>query len=223
MASIGINCLTPQLINGPPALPLNPETIIPGREVLPQKNNKEGPILPTKPNKRPNNPKPREIYPTKIPGGVVPLSCFWILDEIGDTLDVMSSLEIPLCIHGETNGFVMDREAEFGAIYELLASNFPNLKIIMEHITTRDSVELLDIYDNLYATITLHHLLITLDDVAGGMLNPHLLGKPIAKRYEDREALREVALSGHQRLCLVQTLTRPQDAKEDTSALWGIY
>ncbi len=37
------------------------------------------------------------------------------LDEIGDTLDVMSSLEIPLCIHGETNGFVMDREAEFGA------------------------------------------------------------------------------------------------------------
>ncbi len=49
----------------------------------------------------------------------------------------MSSLEIPLCIHGETNGFVMDREAEFGAIYELLASNFPNLKIIMEHIDNK--------------------------------------------------------------------------------------
>ena len=40
----------------------------------------------------------------------------------------------------------------------------------MEHITTKDAVELLDIYPNLYATVTLHHLLITLDDVVGGML-----------------------------------------------------
>ena len=87
----------------------------------------------------------------------------------------MSELNIPLAIHGETNGFVMDREAEFASIYETLALNFPNLKIIMEHITTKESVALLDRFDNLYATITLHHLLITLDDVAGGMLQPHLL------------------------------------------------
>lgn len=146
------------------------------------------------------------------------------LDEIGDTLDVMSSLEIPLCIHGETNGFVMDREAEFGAIYELLASNFPNLKIIMEHITTRDSVELLDIYDNLYATITLHHLLITLDDVAGGMLNPHLFCKPIAKRYEDREALREVALNGHPKVMFgSDSAPHPQDAKEAHFCSAGVF
>jgi len=147
-----------------------------------------------------------KLYPagitTNSEGGVSGFD----LDEIGDTLEAMSDLNIPLCVHGETNGFVMDREAEFGAIYELLASNFPNLKIIMEHITTADSVELLDIYDNLYATITLHHLLITLDDVAGGMLNPHLFCKPIAKRYEDREALREVAFGLIQRLCLVLTL-----------------
>lgn len=51
--------------------------------------------------------------------------------------------------------------------------------------------------ENLAATVTLQHLLITLDDVAGGMLRPHLFCKPIAKRPEDREALLQAALSGH--------------------------
>ena len=96
------------------------------------------------------------------------------VENLRPTLESMSKLGIPLCIHGETNGFVMDREKEFMPIYESLAKAFPNLKIIMEHITTKEAIELLDKYENLYATVTLHHLLITLDDVAGGMLNPHL-------------------------------------------------
>jgi dihydroorotase len=61
----------------------------------------------------------------------------------------------------------MDREAEFSSIYEMLAKNYPNLKIIMEHITTKALADLLPKYENLYATVTLHHLMITLDDVAG--------------------------------------------------------
>ena len=67
----------------------------------------------------------------------------------------------------------------------------------MEHITTKDAVDMLEKYPNLYATITLHHLLITLDDVAGGMLQPHLFCKPIAKKPIDRDALLKVALEGH--------------------------
>lgn len=51
----------------------------------------------------------------------------------------------------------------------------------MEHITTAAAVQLLDEFENLAATVTLQHLLITLDDVAGGMLRPHLFCKPIAK------------------------------------------
>jgi len=137
-----------------------------------------------------------KLYPagitTNSEGGVSGFD----VEELRPTLTAMSELEIPLCIHGETNGFVMDREAEFVSIYEMLASNFPDLKIIMEHITTKESVEALEKFPNLYATITLHHLLITLDDVAGGMLQPHLFCKPIAKRPEDREALRKVALEG---------------------------
>ena len=61
-------------------------------------------------------------------------------------------------------------------------------------------MQLLDEFENLAATVTLQHLLITLDDVAGGMLRPHLFCKPIAKRPEDREALLQAALSGHPRL-----------------------
>jgi len=140
------------------------------------------------------------------------------------TLTAMSELEIPLCIHGETNGFVMDREAEFVSIYESLATNFPKLKIIMEHITTKDSVEALDRFENLYATITLHHLLITLDDVAGGMLEPHLFCKPIAKRPEDRDALRKVALEAHPKVMFgSDSAPHPQHAKEASHCSAGVF
>ena len=128
-----------------------------------------------------------KLYPagitTNSEGGVSGFD----VEELRPALEAMSELNIPLCVHGETNGFVMDREAEFVSIYERLATAFPKLKIIMEHITTKESVEALDKFENLYATITVHHLLITLDDVAGGMLKPHLFCKPIAKRPEDRE------------------------------------
>ncbi|MCH9812893.1 MAG: dihydroorotase [Epsilonproteobacteria bacterium] len=145
-------------------------------------------------------------------------------ENLRHTLEAMSELEIPLCIHGETDGFVMDREKEFVPIYEDLAKNYPNLKIIMEHITTKDSVEALDRHPNLYATITLHHLLITLDDVAGGMLKPHLFCKPIAKRYEDREALLKVALEAHPKVMFgSDSAPHPQHAKEACGCAAGVF
>ena len=165
-----------------------------------------------------------KLYPagitTNSEGGVSGFD----VDELRPTLDAMSELEIPLCVHGETNGFVMDREAEFVSIYEMLATNFPKLKIIMEHITTKESVEALDKFDNLYATITLHHLLITLDDVAGGMLQPHLFCKPIAKRPEDRDALRKVALNGHPKVMFgSDSAPHPQHAKESCGCAAGVF
>lgn len=122
------------------------------------------------------------------------------LSAVEGTFKLMEEMGIPLMIHGETDGFVMDREQEFLASYEYLAQKFPKLKITMEHITTRDAVEMLDRYENLHATVTLHHLIITLNDVAGGMLQPHLFCKPIAKRPEDREALLAAALQAHPKL-----------------------
>ena len=165
-----------------------------------------------------------KLYPagitTNSEGGVAGFD----LDELRPTLTAMSELNIPLCVHGETNGFVMDREAEFISIYEMLAKNFPDLKIIMEHITTKESVEVLDKFENLYATITLHHLLITLDDVAGGLLEPHLFCKPIAKRPEDRGALLEAALEGHPKVMFgSDSAPHPQEAKESCGCAAGVF
>lgn len=140
------------------------------------------------------------------------------------TLDAMSELEIPLLVHGETNGFVMDRESEFMPIYEDLAKSFPKLKIVMEHITTKAAVDLLDKYENLYATITVQHLLITLDDVAGGVLKPHLFCKPIAKRYEDREALQNVALNAHPKIMFgSDSAPHPKSKKEACGCAAGVF
>jgi len=165
-----------------------------------------------------------KLYPagitTNSEGGVESIDTV----ALAPTLNAMAELNIPLCVHGETNGFVMDREKEFMGIYESLAIAFPKLKIIMEHITTKDAVEMLDRYDNLHATITLHHLLITLDDVAGGMLQPHLFCKPIAKRYEDREALVKVALEAHPKVMFgSDSAPHPKHAKENCGCAAGVF
>ncbi len=144
--------------------------------------------------------------------------------SLAQTLGAMSDLGIPLLVHGESNGFVMDREKEFGAVYAQLAEAFPDLKIVMEHITTKESAKLLERYENLYATITLHHLLITLDDVAGGMLQPHLFCKPIAKRPEDREALLKLALEAHPKVMFgSDSAPHPQSAKEACGCAAGVF
>ena len=146
------------------------------------------------------------------------------VEVLRPTLEIMSELKIPLCVHGETNGFVMDREREFMPIYESIAKAFPNLKIIMEHITTKDAIELLDKYDNLHASVTLQHLLITLDDVAGGMLQPHLFCKPIAKRPEDRSALLNAALQAHPKLMFgSDSAPHPKHKKECCGCAAGVF
>jgi dihydroorotase len=131
---------------------------------------------------------------------------------------------IPLLVHGETTGFVMDREREFLPVYEWLATTFPRLRIVMEHITTADSVRLLDRHENLHATVTPHHLVITLDDVAGGLLQPHLFCKPIAKRPEDRDALLAAALAAHPRLMMgSDSAPHPRHAKECCGCAAGVW
>jgi len=165
-----------------------------------------------------------KLYPagitTNSEGGVSGFD----VEELRPALEAMTDLDIPLCIHGETNGFVMDREAEFVSIYEKLATAFPKLKIIMEHITTKASVDALERFENLYATITVHHLFITLDDVAGGMLKPHLFCKPIAKRPEDREALLKVALGAHPKVMFgSDSAPHPKHAKEACGCAAGVF
>ncbi len=144
--------------------------------------------------------------------------------SIHGTLRLMEELEIPLLVHGESNGFVLDREKEFHVVYREIATQFPQLKIIMEHITTADSVALLDEFENLHATVTPHHLLITLDDVVGGLMNPHLFCKPIAKLPTDRAALIHAAITAHPKLMHgSDSAPHPVNAKECPGCAAGVF
>jgi dihydroorotase len=163
-----------------------------------------------------------KLYPegatTNSEGGVRAMA------EAEPTLALMEEMGIPLMVHGESHGFVMDRETEFLATYDALAAKFPRLRITMEHITTRAAVALLERHENLFATVTLQHLLITLDDVAGGLLNPHLFCKPIAKRPEDREALLAAALGGHPKLMFgSDSAPHPREKKECCGCAAGVF
>jgi len=163
-----------------------------------------------------------KLYPagatTQSDSGVVDF------DGIGETVALMEELGIPLLVHGESRGFVMDREREFLKVYQWLAENFPKLHIVMEHITTADAVEFLQRYDHVSATVTLHHLMITLDDVIGGLMKPDLFCKPIAKTPRDREALREAVFAGHDRIAFgSDSAPHPRHEKECCGCAAGIF
>ena len=170
--------------------------------------------------------KPHIIGIKLYPAGVTTNSEAGVaaLEEAERTMALMQELEIPLLVHGETQGFVMDREKEFVSVYDRLAKKFPNLKITMEHITTCEALDVLARHENLRATVTLQHLLITLDDVAGGLLDPHLFCKPIAKRPEDREALLQAALEAHPKLMFgSDSAPHPVDKKECCGCAAGVF
>lgn len=144
--------------------------------------------------------------------------------SISNTLSHMEELGIPLLVHGETGGFVMDREKDFLPVYKQIAEQFPKLHIVMEHITTADAVKLLDQYSNISATVTLHHLMITLDDVAGGMLEPDLFCKPIAKTPKDLAVLRKAVFSGHPKIMFgSDSAPHPRHKKECCGCAAGIF
>ena len=169
----------------------------------------------------------KEIIGIKLyPAGITTRSKNGVadFDAIDQTLSYMDELQIPLLVHGESNGFVMDREKEFLNVFRRLADNFPKLHIIMEHITTADAVEFVDKYPNVSATLTLHHLMITLDDIAGGLLEPDLFCKPIAKTPRDLECLRQAVFSGHKRIMFgSDSAPHPRHKKECCGCAAGIF
>lgn len=170
--------------------------------------------------------RPHIIGVKLYPEGVTTNSEHGVRDALAydKVLDAMQALDIPLLVHGETHGFVMDREREYMSVYDSLARRFPRLRIVMEHISTRDALPLLDRHENLFATVTVHHLLLTLDDLAGGLLQPHLFCKPILKTPADREALQAAVLSGHPKLMFgSDSAPHPVDKKESCGCAAGLF
>lgn len=145
-------------------------------------------------------------------------------EDIDETLSLMEEMQIPLLVHGESAGFVLDRESEFLEIYKRLTETFPKLHIIMEHITTAGAVDFVNRYPNISATVTLHHLMITLDDVIGNLMEPDLFCKPIAKSPKDRERLREAVFSGHEKIMFgSDSAPHPRHKKECCGCAAGIF
>jgi len=145
------------------------------------------------------------------------------LGKIEPVLDILQELDVPLLVHGETNGYSPDREREFIAVYDHIARTFPRLRITMEHITTVEAVEFLDKHPLVHATVTLHHLLYTLDDMLGGLFNPFLFCKPIVKSPKDREALQELVLSGHPKLMFGSDSAPHTEVMKRTEGMAGCF
>lgn len=121
--------------------------------------------------------------------------------EIMPLLARMEKIGMPLLIHGEvTDGEIdiFDREAVFiERTLSGLIRDLPGLKVVLEHITTRQAVEFVAVAgDNIAATITPHHLHINRNAMFAGGIRPHAYCLPVAKREEHRLALRAAAISG---------------------------
>ena len=122
------------------------------------------------------------------------------ISKLNDIFNIMEELEMVLCIHAEkSNMFSLDREVTFLPIIEDIIKAHRKLKVVIEHITDAKTVKFIaEHYNfNIAATITAHHLFLTLDDVIGDKIKPHNFCKPIAKRKEDRDVLINAAFSNN--------------------------
>lgn len=113
----------------------------------------------------------------------------------------MERLQIPLQIHCEVTDKdvdMFDRERVFlDTVLTPLLTEFPKIKVVVEHISTAYGVEFVKSHASRVAgTITAHHLMITRTDILDGGLNPHHFCFPVVKGFEDRDALRQAATSG---------------------------
>ena len=129
-------------------------------------------------------------------------------DNVQGVLERMAEVGLPLCVHGEVTDpdiDIFDREAVFiERVLDPLRKRVPQLRVIMEHVTTADAVDYVrgDTSGNLAATITTHHLIINRNHILAGGIRPHYYCLPVAKRETHRLALRSAARSGDQRFFL---------------------
>jgi dihydroorotase len=144
-------------------------------------------------------------------------------------LERMQELGLPLLVHGEVTEpeiDVFDRERAFiDDVLGPLVDRFPNLKVVLEHITTRDAVQYVEVTgENIAATITAHHLLMNRNALFLGGIRPHHYCLPVLKREEHREALVEAATSGNPKFFLgTDSAPHARDAKESDCGCAGIY
>jgi dihydroorotase len=141
----------------------------------------------------------------------------------------MQELDMPLLTHGEVTDQhidLFDREAVFiERVMRPLRRDFPELKIVFEHITTRDAAQYVaEAEGPIAATITAHHLLYNRNEIFKGGINPHYYCLPVLKREVHRLALVTAATSGDERFFLgTDSAPHAQHAKENSCGCAGCY
>ena len=144
-------------------------------------------------------------------------------------LAAMETEGLPLLVHGEVTDpevDVFDREAVFiERVLAPLRQRFPRLKLVLEHVTTRDGIEFVQASPaNVAATITVHHLLYNRNALFKGGIRPHYYCLPVLKRERHRQALIEAAISGNPKFFLgTDSAPHAQRAKECACGCAGIY
>lgn len=145
------------------------------------------------------------------------------------TLETMEQNNLPLLVHGEvtdTNIDIFDREKVFiDRILAPLTQRFPNLRIVFEHITTRDAAMFVkETSKSIAATITAHHLLLNRNAIFQGGIRPHYYCLPILKREIHRQALLNAATSGNPKFFLgTDSAPHAQTNKENACGCAGIF
>lgn len=146
--------------------------------------------------------------------------------KLWPTFAAMEEVGMVLCLHGELpKAEVLRREVEFLPTLIDIVKSFPGLRIVLEHLSTAEAVETVASLDNVAATITAHHLVLTLDDVLSDSgLRPHHFCKPVAKSKHDRHVLAEAATSGNPKFFFgSDSAPHPRELKESGRAPAGIF
>jgi len=151
------------------------------------------------------------------------------LAHCAKALEAMEKLGVPLLAHAEVTDAdidVFDRERVFiERNMNPLLKNFPALKVVFEHITTKDAADFVSAApNNVAATITAHHLLMNRNDMFKGGIQPHHYCLPILKREEHRVALVKAAISGNAKFFLgTDSAPHARSAKEAACGCAGMY
>lgn len=151
------------------------------------------------------------------------------IKNIYPALEAMQKHGMVLCVHGEVTQSdvdIFDREAKFiDQMLIPLIREFPQLKIVVEHITTKNAVEFVTAAPlTIAATITAHHLLLNRNDLLVGGIKPHYYCLPVLKRTEHQQALITAATSGNAKFFLgTDSAPHSIDKKESCCGCAGIY
>lgn len=165
------------------------------------------------------------------PAGATTHSEYGVTDlrTVYPVLGAMEEHGIPLLVHGEVidpEVDIFDRECVFiDRVLTPLLRQFSGLKIVFEHITTKDAVDFVVAGPrHLAATLTAHHLLLNRNALFEGGIRPHHYCLPVLKRERDREALLQAATSGDPKFFLgTDSAPHPVEAKETACGCAGIY